>query len=139
LSFRRLEHHLGGTGVPLVTLTMTNSEAAVAGRLYKMTAGRPTKCTGTDTAIAYLCLEAVTAGTDVTATFEPILPGIVYEGSYTGTPAGGFVAGVLLADLDANGDNIDSADVTNGSITILSKDTTNTTARIAFNKNLYSQ
>lgn len=139
MSFRHVEFHLGGTSVPIVTLTMTDSEAAVAGRLYKMTSGRPTKCTGSDTAVAYLCLESKNAGTNVTAQFEPILPGVVYEGSYTGTPDAAFVAGCLVADLDANGDNIDAADVTNGSLTVLSKDTTAATARVAFNRNLYAQ
>ncbi len=139
MSFAFKEYLYGGTALPIRTEYITDSEAAVSGTFYKYTSGRLTKCTGSDTAVAFLCIETHVAGTDVLIHVIPVLPGMVFEGTYTGTPDVAFVAGAIACDLDSNGANIDAADVTAGAFTLLSKDTTKTTCKIVANRSIFAQ
>lgn len=117
MAFRYIGNYLHATPPRIVTLTMTNSEAATAGRMYKMSSGRPTKLVGGDRP-QYLGLVTKTAGTDVSAQFQEVRIGDIFLADATGTAASGFVVGATAVDVDANGDNIDRADVTNGYFTV---------------------
>jgi hypothetical protein len=103
---------------------LTNAEAQVEGRAYTLTSNRLTKSGGTGRVMA-IGAKNITAGTDVKGYVEAVLDGDILKCDYTGTPDVGFVVGCQTACLDANGDNVDAANITGGHLTILSIDTVN--------------
>jgi len=119
----------------ITNIYMTDSEAAYAGRAYKLSSGRWTQAVGTDRIYA-ICIKATDAGTDVLGCMEMVKPGDIIEADYTGTADATFLPGCESATLgNATGASIDSSDVTGGHLTILEKDTTNTKVHVIAVKN----
>jgi len=113
---------------------MTDAEAAVVGRAYKLTTARWTKAATTDRIYA-ICIKATVAGTDVLGTMALVKSGDIIEADYTGTADAAFIEGLELAVLDANGDNVDAATVTGGHLVVINKDAENKKVKCVALKN----
>lgn len=121
---------LMGQYAPVIVkdIYLTDAEGGVEGRLYKLASGRWTKAATTGEALA-VCIKAAAGGTNVLGTMELVKTGDILEGTVTGTPDDAFGPGLTVANLDANGSNIDATKVADGHITILSEDTVAGTVR----------
>lgn len=117
------------TGLVEQEYYVTDSESITKGQALKFASGRLTSATAA-AAIAAIALHSVTGGTDQTCKVLLVLPGMVFEVGYTGTPDGGFVPGCNSCDIASGGLLLNAADVTGGPCAMLSKDTTNTTALV---------
>ena len=113
---------------------MTNSEAAVAGQGYYLSSQRWTK-SATTSPVEAICMKAATAGTDVLAVMEAVLPGHIISANYTGTPNAAFLPGLKLSVLDANGANVDAATVTGGHLRVIKVDAANAKVQVIASKN----
>lgn len=114
---------------------MTNSETSIVGAAYKLSSGRWTLAVDTDRIYA-ICYKATTGGTDQYGHMELVKPGDIIEADYTGTPDATFLVGLESASLgDADGANVDAADVSGGHLVILDKDTTNAKVKCIAVKN----
>ena len=125
---------IGYKGRIIDHLYMTDSEAAVEGRAYKLSTRRWTKAATTDRIYA-ICVKAASAGTDVLGVMEIVKAGDIIRSTYTGTADAAFVPGLEAGVLDANGDNVDAATVSGGHIIVLAKDTVNSTVDFITTKN----
>jgi len=126
-----------GTTPQVHAFYMTDSETAVAGRLFKFSSQRMTKEGNGGTTPDALCIEDVNAGTDVEADFILLDSADILEANYVGTADSAFVKGQQTADLDTSADNLLASDVTTGCMFILSVDTTNLVARCIPRKNTF--
>jgi len=119
----------------LNTVYMTDSEAAVVGTAYKLSSNRWTKAVDADRIYA-ICNKASDAGTNVLGNMELVKVGDIIEADYTGTADAAFIVGQELCSLgDADGANVDAADISGGHLIMLEKDTTNTKGRFIAVKN----
>lgn len=107
------------------TVYMTDSEAAVVGTAYKLSSNRWTMAVDADRIYA-ICYKASAAGTNVLGHMELVKPGDIIEADYTGTPDAAFIVGQEACSLgDADGANVDAADISGGHLIMLNKDATN--------------
>ena len=117
------------------TVYMTDSEAAVVGTAYKLSSNRWTMAVDADRIYA-ICYKASAAGTNVLGHMELVKPGDIIEADYTGTPDAAFIVGQELCSLgDADGANVDAADISGGHLIMLNKDATNTKIQCVAVKN----
>jgi hypothetical protein len=119
-------------GAPVTRITDikgTASEAFVEGQALKIASGRWTVATN-GVAVAGICNQTVTVGADDYIEVIQVREGDVFEAPYTGTPAGGFIIGVMVADVSVDGLSVLSSDVTGGPFAILGINTTKETCRL---------
>ena len=113
-----------------------NNEAIAEGECLVFANGRLTKASagGKDLpgVVAAVSLHSVEAGIDKTCKVHLVLPGQVWETTYTGTPAAGFVVGCATADIDSTGTMLNAADVEAGPCAIIAIDGANAKAKVVF-------
>lgn len=110
-------------------LYMTDNEAAEVGQAFYLSSGRWTK-SATTAAIEAICIKASAGGTNVLGVMELVLPGTIIEADYTGTANAAFLPGMALANLDANGKNVDATKVADGHAVVYKMDTGNKKVQI---------
>lgn len=115
----------------LMEFYVTNNEAITEGEALVLSSGRLTKAAANG-AVGFIAMHSVVAGIDKKCKVIAVMPGQVWEVGYTGTPDGGFIVGLLSADIDDTGLLLNAADVTSGPCGILSLDAAAHTARVVF-------
>ena len=108
-----------------------NNEAIAEGECLVFANGRLTKASAGD-AVAAVSLHSVKAGIDKTCKVHLVLPGQVWETTYTGNPAAGFVVGCATADIDNTGTMLNAAAVASGPCAIIAIDGANAKAKVVF-------
>lgn len=115
----------------------TDSEAFTKGEAVKLASGRWTVATN-GANIAGFANQTIAAGTDQELEVILAREGDWFDAPYTGTPAGGFVVGVEVADISTDGLSVLSSDVTAGPFSVLEINTNNQTCRVKVKKRVFS-
>lgn len=114
----------------------TNATAFTKGQAVTITSGR-WAAVANGGAIAGFANQTIAAGTDQTLEVILAREGDWFDAPYTGTPAGGFVVGVDVADIAANGLSVLASDVTGGALSVLEINTNKQTCRVKVKKRLF--
>lgn len=146
--FMKIANFVGG--VPVIPakrvkqFTMTNGEAAVKGRMYTVTAGRLTKATAKASDVMLIAEESLPGGIDVNVRASYVAPGDVFRANAIGTKHASFTVGITLAEMDANGENVNwalgtaSTPVAAGALTVLHINEADSTVEVVFNKSAFA-
>lgn len=110
-------------------LLATDSEAFELGEAVKIVSGRVTKATN-GAAIFGFANQKLAAGTNQVIDVILAREGDWFDAPYTGTPDGGFVAGVATADVATDGLSVLSSDITGGPFFVHSINTNTKTVRV---------
>ena len=127
--FKYVHNDYGKDPTRITRYLMTNTEAGTAGEAVKIVAGRVTKAGVTDPIAGFLNA-SVKAGVDQPTEIILAREGDVYEAPYTGTAVAGFVEGLAVVTIAANGLSLDSATVVGGSISVLEINKNKKTAKV---------
>lgn len=114
----------------------TNSEAFAQGQAVKLASGRWTVATN-GAAVAGFANQTLAAGTDQYLEVVLAREGDWFDAPYTGTPAGGFVVGVEIADVSVDGLSVLASDVTGGPFAVLEINTNKETCRVKVKKRVF--
>lgn len=115
----------------------TNAEAFGQGQAVKLSAtGRWTVATN-GVEVAGFSNQTLAAGTDQYLEVTLAREGDWFDAPYTGTPAGGFVVGVMTADVSVDGRSVLASDVTAGPFAVLEVNTNKTTCRVKVKKRVF--
>lgn len=115
----------------------TNAEAFEEGEALKIASGRWTKATN-GSEIGGFANQKLAAGTDQYLDVILAREGDWFDAPYTGTPDGGFIVGVMTADIAADGLSVLSSDITGGALSVHSINTNNKTVRVKVKKRTFS-
>ncbi|MNO36213.1 hypothetical protein D3C76_262800 [compost metagenome] len=127
--FRYVYNDYGKDPTRITEFLMTDSEAGLAGEAIKIVSGRVTKAGPTDPIAGFLTSN-ITAGTNKPTEIILAREGDWYDVPYSGTPAAGFVPGVVGVVLATDGLSANSATVTGGQLSVLQVNTNKKIARV---------
>ena len=114
----------------------TNAEAFAPGEAVKLAAGRWTKATN-GASVAGFANQSLAAGTDQPLEVIIAREGDWFDAPYTGTPDVGFVVGVEVADVSADGLTVLASDITGGPFSVLEINTNKKTCRVKVKKRVF--
>jgi hypothetical protein len=114
----------------------TNSEAFTKGEAVKMASGRWTKATN-GVAIGGFANQTIAAGTDQKLEVIIAREGDWFDAPYTGTPDAGFIVGVDVADVAADGLSVLASDITAGPFSVIEINTNKATCRVKVKKRVF--
>jgi hypothetical protein len=135
--FKYVYNDYGKDPTRITEFLMTDSEAGFAGEAVKIVAGRVTKAGATDPIAGFLTSN-VTAGVNKPTEIILAREGDWYDTPYTGTPAAGFVPGVVGVVLATDGLSANSATVTGGQLSVLQVNTNKKVARVKVKSRQFS-
>jgi hypothetical protein len=129
MAFKWVYNHYGAPITQRSDIYGTNATTFTEGEALQLTSGRWAVATN-GAAVAGFAAQTITTTTDTLVTVNLAREGDVWEAPYTGTPAAGFVVGVMIADVSADGLSVLSSDVTGGPFSILAINTTKVTCQL---------
>ncbi|WP_138752766.1 hypothetical protein [Paenibacillus sinopodophylli] len=114
----------------------TNAEAFAQGEAVKLASGRWTKATN-GANVAGFANQTLAAGTNQALEVIIAREGDWFDAPYTGTPDVGFVVGVEVADVAADGLSVLASDITGGPFSVIEINTNKATCRVKVKKRVF--
>ena len=118
MAFQWLNSDLYSVPSRVTHIPGTADEVYTKGEALTLSSGAWTKASNGGTVGGFANESKTCTASDLTLEVIEARPGDRFRAPYTGTPAGGFVIGVKLADISTDGLSVLSSDVTGGPFSV---------------------
>lgn len=138
MGFEWLNTDLYAVPSRITHIPATSGETYAKGEALTLVNGAWTKAANGGTVGGFANQSKTASASDLTLEVIEARPGDRFRAPYTGTPAGGFVVGVKIADVSTDGLSVLSSDVTGGPFAVWEINTTKTTCVVTVTNRVFS-